>query len=396
MKPYYFVAVLQAGLQYTMGIKMKIILIILGLFIVWFIQRLVYEKNWKKGLNAEVSFEHSAVTEGSETILFEMVSNRKWMILPTLKVMFKTDKGLHFEKQENMKITDYCYKCDIFSLFPYQKIVRRHEVTCAKRGLYDVDELDLTAGDIWFSGEYYSTCENKARLYVFPAKADLERTDVPYERIMGNIQTRKYLQEDPFAFAGIREYQSYDSMRSINWKISAKNSTYMVNVHDATASQAICFLFNADQDTIWHHDDLLEEGIRIVSTLARQFLEQGVPVQFLTNGKDKITKESLYLRAGSGEAHGEMLDEQLARMDLTLEAERFHGRMEELCNGKSENVLYVFVSTSCREELQEDFLRLREQSRGSVWIAPVYRGTLLDMHPGIAGDMICWEVERGG
>lgn len=374
---------------------MKIILIVLGLFAVYLIQRVVYEKNWKKGLHAAVSFAHSAVSEGGETVLFEMVSNRKWMILPTLKVMFKADKGLHFEKEENMKVTDYCYKCDIFSLFPYQKIVRRHKVICAKRGLYDVKELDLTAGDIWFSGEYYSSCKNKARLYVFPAKADLKRIDAPYEQIMGNIQTRKYLQEDPFAFAGIREYQSYDSMKSINWKISAKNNTYMVNVHDATASQAICFLFNADQDTIWHHDDLLEEGIRIVSTLAGQFLEQGIPVQFITNGKDKITKESLHLCAGSGEAHGEMLDEQLARIDLTLEAERFHERLVEICNGKNGNVLYVFVSTSCREELQEDFLRLREQSRGSIWIAPLYRGTSVEIHPGIPGDIIFWEVEKG-
>lgn len=375
---------------------MKIILIALGLFIVYLIQRVVYEKNWKKGLHVSVSFEHRAVTEGCETVLFEVVSNRKWMILPTLKVMFKTDKGLHFDKEENMKVTDYCYKCDIFSLLPYQKIVRRHKVACAKRGLYDVKDLDLTAGDIWFSGEYYSICENRARLYVFPAKADLNRIDAPYEQIMGNIQTRKYLQEDPFAFAGIREYQSYDSMKSINWKISAKNSTYMVNVHDATASQAICFLFNADQDTIWHHDDLLEEGIRIISTLAEQFLEQGIPVQFITNGKDKITKESLHLRAGSGEAHGEMLDEQLARIDLTLEAERFHERMEEICSRKRENILYVFVSTSCRKELQEDFLRLREQSRGSIWIAPLYRGTSVEMHPAIAGDMLIWEVEKGG
>ena len=375
---------------------MKIILIVIGLFMVYLIQRVVYEKNWKKGLSASVSFENRAVTEGSETILYEVVSNRKWMILPTLKVMFKTDKGLHFDKEENMKVTDYCYKCDIFSLFPYQKIVRRHQVACAKRGLYDVKDLDLTAGDIWFSGEYYSTCENRARLYVFPAKADLKQIDATYEQIMGNIQTRKYLQEDPFAFAGIREYQSFDSMKSINWKISAKNSTYMVNVHDATASQAICFLFNADQDTIWHHDDLLEEGIRIVSTLAGRFLEQGVPVQFISNGKDKITKESLYLRSGSGEAHGEMLDEQLARIDLTLEAERFHDQMEEICSRKRENVLYVFVSTSCREELQEDFLRLKQQSRGSIWIAPVYRGTLAEMHPGIAGDIIFWEVEKGG
>lgn len=107
---------------------MKIILIVIGLFIVYLIQRVVYEKNWKKGLSASVSFEDRAVTEGSETILYEVVSNRKWMILPTLKVMFKTDKGLHFDKEENMKVADYCYKCDIFSLFPYQKIVRRHQV----------------------------------------------------------------------------------------------------------------------------------------------------------------------------------------------------------------------------------------------------------------------------
>lgn len=373
---------------------MKIILIVLGILMVYIIQKLLFERLWNKELETRIFFGDLSVTEGETTLLTEIVSNRKWLLLPALKVMFKVEKGLEFEDNQNIKVTDLCYKFDIFSILPYQKIERIHKVTCERRGMYEIKEIDLSTSDLCFSGEYYSSRKNAASLYVFPGRIDIERIQIPFERVMGEILARKYLQEDPFEFAGIREYQSYDSMRSINWKTSARTGQYMVNIHEATSSQEIYFLFNADQDNLWHHDDLLEEGMRILRTLAEQFLGSGITVRFLTNARDKVTHESLSLLPGSGSSHGSMLNEMLARIDLSLEAERFGAYLEELTLIRQENVLYIMISTSCREELQDSFHKLQQNSPGSVWISPIYKENEEKPKAGSVKDILYWEYEK--
>ena len=62
-----------------------------GLF--WF-QKFLYRRFWAEGIRVEVSFQEEMVQAGEETALFEVVENRKWLPIPSLKVKFQCSRKL--------------------------------------------------------------------------------------------------------------------------------------------------------------------------------------------------------------------------------------------------------------------------------------------------------------
>ena len=60
---------------------MKVIGIGLIAFLLFLIQRKVYEKLWDKNLKASVSFAQSGISEGEEGQILEIIENRKYLPL---------------------------------------------------------------------------------------------------------------------------------------------------------------------------------------------------------------------------------------------------------------------------------------------------------------------------
>lgn len=59
----------------------------------------------------------------------------------------------------------------------------------------------------------------------------------------GVLEGRRGMVEDPFAFAGMREYDGTDPMNRINWKASARSGNLMVNLQNSTYSPRVaCFV----------------------------------------------------------------------------------------------------------------------------------------------------------
>ena len=82
-----------------------IILIIVGLTL--FLQRVIYRKNWDKGLDAKVSFSDYYLFEGSTTNLIEVMSNAKILPLPWVHLKFQI---LRNGKSDNL------FRSDIFNI----------------------------------------------------------------------------------------------------------------------------------------------------------------------------------------------------------------------------------------------------------------------------------------
>ena len=52
----------------------------------WFLQKKLYQKNWQKNLKIQVSFQDSAIYEGEESTLKEVVVNDKLLPIPALEL----------------------------------------------------------------------------------------------------------------------------------------------------------------------------------------------------------------------------------------------------------------------------------------------------------------------
>ena len=75
---------------------MPIFLIPVVLFLLFMAERWIFNKYWERGLSVKLDFTAEAMTEGEDTYLQEVITNRNFIPLHILQVNFQTDTGLDF------------------------------------------------------------------------------------------------------------------------------------------------------------------------------------------------------------------------------------------------------------------------------------------------------------
>lgn len=373
---------------------MGVIYIVVGAAFIYMLQAIAYKKFWNHNLTATVEFSQHAITEMEEGELCETVINQKWLPLPMLRVKFETDRQLDFLQEGNISVTDHCYKSDIFSVMMQQKITRRINFIGKRRGFYTIKQIYMDSTDLFMEKHLDMEIRCDASIYVYPGQADARRLLIPFQKMMGDILTRRYAYEDPFEFQGIRPYEPFDSMRDVNWKASARTGELRTNLHGHTVRQEVCLLLNLESESILEYRQLKEESIRLANSLAEMFLAQGIPVGMYSNAKDLLSGKELAEAPGGGGQHLISLRESLARLDLSQPTEEF-GRFLEMNTGRhSDDVLYVLVSSSQRQQVGGAFRILAERCPGSLWILPLYPWMELKAQPSREMAVMRWEVEQ--
>ena len=351
---------------------MGILYIAFGAACIYFLQAAIYKKLWNKNLSAAVEFNQHAITEQEEGELSEIILNQKWLPLPMLRVKFEADRHLDFIQEANVSVTDRCYKHDIFSVMMYQKITRRLKFKANRRGFYEIKQINMDSTDLFMEKHLDMDVECNAYIYVYPGQADPRRLLIPFQKMMGELLTKRYTYEDPFEFQGIRQYEPVDNMRDVNWKATARSGELRTNVHGFTMRQEVCLLLNLESETLMDDKDLKEESIRLVNSLAEMFLAQIILVGVYSNARDLVTGKELILPQGGGSQHLTLLRERLARLDLSQPMEDFHIFLERSFEENRDGMLYVLISSSQRQEVSRAFGRLADNSAKSLWMIPMH------------------------
>ena len=215
-------------------------------YLLFIIQRRLYEKLWQKHLRISVKFATGHIFEGDQGELKEVIENRKRLPLSMLKVKFKTDRHLIFNNDRGSRTTDQYYRNDVFRIGGGERVTRTLKFTGGKRGYYTIDEISLVASDLFFLGQMVTDQPVKTELYVYPKPYYSNRLRQSFVQLNGEMLTRRHLLEDPFEYRGIREYQPYDDMRSINWKATAKTGDFKVNQRNYTSLKSVRFFFSEE------------------------------------------------------------------------------------------------------------------------------------------------------
>ena len=236
----------------------------------WFLQKKLYQKNWQKNLKIQVSFQDSAIYEGEESTLKEVVVNDKLLPIPALELGISMSRNLEFDREAkaNASITDQSYKRDVFSFLFHQQVTRTLPFQAKKRGFYEITGAHAVAYDLFFREGLYSDYPQQTQMYVYPRQVDTARIQMICRAVSGMVLSRNRLYEDPFEFSGIRDYRKEDPMNRINWKSSARMGDLMVNQFDATTSVDVTVLLDIEDANILREEAQVEESIRITSSLA--------------------------------------------------------------------------------------------------------------------------------
>ena len=117
-----------------------LLLLLFGMALAWFLQKKLYQKNWQKNLKIQVIFQDSAIYEGEESTLKEVIVNDKLLPIPALELGISMSRNLEFDREAkaNASITDQSYKRDVFSFLFHQQVTRTLPFQPKKRGFYDI------------------------------------------------------------------------------------------------------------------------------------------------------------------------------------------------------------------------------------------------------------------
>lgn len=376
--------------------------LLLAAALLWVCQGILYQHFWKKGLSADVTFCQQSAVEGECAALTETIENAKYLPLTALHVKFQMGRELVFLKQENSSITDQNYRSDIFSCMPWQRIRRRLEFQCKKRGFYTIRQINLTSYDLLWTSRFSLSLPADTAMYVYPAFLDPMRLELPLRQLTGAASAQPALLQDPFELRSIRDYAQGDPRRDINWKATARTGSLKVNVHAPAAFRQVMLLLDGGSDRLLEDEDLKEESIRLCATLTAVLQNQGIPVALCTNGQDCLTHEEPFLAAGAGTHHLRAALELLARLDVSGSGKR---SMESLIESrflhenheasKTSDMLFVLVSPCQRDALASAWSALCRRSPGSQWILPLRPGEPIRLHADSAeplSNLYPWEV----
>jgi hypothetical protein len=225
---------------------MTALMIVLLLAALFFLQSFLYDRLWGKGLEAKISFREEYATEDDTAALTEVIVNNKLLPLPVVEIDFHMDKGLRFSGEENTAVSDRSYRRDVFTLGVRQKITRTLEFQCARRGYYRIDQAGMDVRNLLLTKKYVGSSPQDTDFYVLPRMVPTQRIQIPFSRIMGSVLSRKKVYDDPFEFAGLRDYTRGDPMKYINWKASAKTGDLLVNIHESTLSQKVAVVVDLE------------------------------------------------------------------------------------------------------------------------------------------------------
>ena len=349
---------------------MKIIGIGIVAFFLFGLQQFLYEKLWTKNLKASVSFAQSGISEGEEGAIVEIIENRKLLPLPMLKVRFQTSKYLDFGSKVGSKTTDQYYRNDIFQVGGGQKITRKLPFVGTKRGYYHIKNIDLVASDLFFTNEKVKSQSTDCYLYVYPKICPYEEFRTSLQKLNGEILVKRHLIEDPFEYRGIREYQAYDDIRSVNWKATARTGALKVNQKNYSAMQTIRIFLNLEDDGVWKKYREVEASMQIARGIASYFLAQGIKVSCYANGKDILTDEHMEICGGAGKGQLDAIGKAFARIDTEKGTKPFVELFQEKVLEDTEAFFTFFISPSGHEEFVELVKKCELQGMDYCWFYP--------------------------
>ena len=137
---------------------------------------------------------------------------------------------------------------------------------------------------------------------------------------------------------------------------------------------------------------ILEECIRITSTLGQKFVNSNIPVSLKSNINDVFTNNPLSIDYGIGLNKIREIDEALARINLKNSSEKFLPLFEDEIKNNKGNTLNILISNYRKNDLCRFFDELILLKKECIWIIPHGERHKLNLKVKNIGSTFEWSV----
>jgi uncharacterized protein (DUF58 family) len=359
--------------------------VVLVMLVFYLVQRLLFSFIGLRSVTYTRTFTSSRLFAGQTVWMHETIANRKRFPIPWLRVESLLPAQLVFKQQEaHMAINrgdQLQNHASLFSIPSYTEIVRKHEISCPRRGKYRITSYTLSLGDV--VGVTTKTLKLPAdnEIIVFPKLTDMR--DFP-------LDARKYLQsirsmsspimEDHYYVAGVRPYRQGDSFRMVNWSATAKSGEMLVHKRESMRDNDLTIFLNAElMDYAGNRKvtpDDFEEALSYAASAIQYVISGGGKAGFIFNGVVEGNHElMLQVPAKAGAAHLDFLLNEMAGFQPVSTLGLSYA-LEQLIADRVSGLNYMLI-TAFIDSKQEDLIGQLRRQGNTVQLMPYAREVVL-------------------
>lgn len=270
-----------------------------------------------------------------------------------------------------LEVADNRSFSQVISLGPKEKMRLNYNLKARKRGYFSIGPFNIASGDLLgISGERVSA-GGIDHLTVYPRVIPLPGLNLPSNSPLGTLPHTQPIFEDPARPAGKRDYQPGDSLRRIDWKVTASTGRMQTKLFEPSIAldTAICLNLNLDDYHLRTHFDATELAIVAAASLANWIIAQRQTVGLYCNGLDPLAADghppALAPRKGRG--HLMHILEILARIRAAA-AQPFVPMLRQQRVHLPWGTTLIVISGSADRALFDELLQARKSGLNPVLI----------------------------
>jgi uncharacterized protein (DUF58 family) len=312
-------------------------------------------------------FSEEGVHAGDTLTLTEVIYN------PTLIPLFFIDVGSYVSTgiaidgataEQDEKIQ---YFVSRFTLMPFTKITRTHDVKCNTRNYYKLDTAEI------YTNKQFVYISAPAELYVYPRALNNKNSVVAQLNYLGNELTRSRYIKDPFMIAGLRNYMPGDPINSINFKASARSirngvRELVVNNYDFSSQLNIAVYMDFEAPQFLkiktpEYVSMIEAGLSYAAAIICEAAGQGGKAGFAANTKGKNGALSVYFPPAAGSVQAKEILKCMAGLDY-VSGMSFTALFDRSINQEQYDTDICIINFYTDPELESRIRQLKRLGRG--------------------------------
>lgn len=297
---------------YPLALLLALLLVSSGLARLW-ITRSLDRVEYRRHFSQRRAF------FGEEIELAVEAVNRKLLPLPWLEVDDEVPLALPVGEEPLFPSARprRVLLSNMYSLGPYERVIRRYRLRCRARGYWAFGPATLRSGDVFGFGQREREVPDLDYLLIYPKIVPVDQLGLPAKQPFGDYRARERLFEDPTRLRAVRPFEPGDPLKRVHWKATARTGDLQVKQFDPTATLDLYLVLNlATLDYSWQgtRPDLLETAITVAASAAAHALAEGFPVGIMANGMVHGSDRPLKIAPGRGNDQLIRLLEALAKL----------------------------------------------------------------------------------
>ena len=306
-------------------------------------------KGVKEGFNNLIvkrNIINTKISAGEEMTVEVVIENRKRMPITFLVIEEFLPKEfiLHNEANITEEYNGRRHKIR-GSIYGYERRKKRYKAKIYKRGVYFINDMDLTIGDIFGIVTNEKSIKDRKEVVVYPEIRESDEFKFKDKNIMGENIVKRWIHTDPIFIKGIREYAPQDRMKDIHWNATMKQNRLMVKEYDYSSDKEMMIILSVQchKECFSHiYSDCIDNGINVAVAVANQCIQEGIPVGMWTNACIRSMNFDVPNEIKPNSISIEPILELCARTDC-ITAISFEEQLLKRIHEFKENTVYVLI-----------------------------------------------------